>query len=409
MGFSGPKFTWQRGQAQARLDRFLCNSYWDEAHPDSSVLHLLRKRSDHRPLLLRVGLSPAGHSKSPFRYFTALEYSCFWFDRLQETTCDGTAKRNAARSLQPSFFFLQHLESELLLELEELLDYEELLWRQKSCSDWIHLGDRNTSYFHRKAKLRKVRNRISSLKIGDGSWCDDEETLKDEAVAYYKSLFSLDQREVHPSTYHSSFPDIDSNSLSHLDSVPSSTEIHASLMDMAPLKAPAYLPVLSPGRAIIAMSLLPPMSASQFVMFRFPDGQPCLHLGSALIQMEQFACIPAMQGQAVLYVTVMVLGLLVLAWFVQVQSDCLKAISELSDTSAAHGFSILLRDILSLRQHNWVIQFLWVPRSANTVADHLLKQIPRTHFDMIHFDAPPDYIQSLLDRDMNSHHGLIDA
>ncbi|KAK8499600.1 hypothetical protein V6N11_025515 [Hibiscus sabdariffa] len=85
------------------------------------------------------------------------------------------------------------------------------------------------------------------------------------------------------------------------------------------------------------------------------------------------------------------------------------AISELSDTSAAHGFSILLRDILSLRQHNWVIQFLWVPRSANTVADHLLKQIPRTHFDMIHFDAPPDYIQSLLDRDMNSHHGLIDA
>ncbi|KAK8526525.1 hypothetical protein V6N12_020995 [Hibiscus sabdariffa] len=90
------------------------------------------------------------------------------------------------------------------------------------------------------------------------------------------------------------------------------------------------------------MSLLPSTSASQFVMFRFPDGQPRLHLGSALIQMEQFACIPAMQGQAVLYVTVMVLGLLVLA----------VAISELFDTSAAHGFSVLLRDILSLRQRN---------------------------------------------------------
>ncbi|KAK8626084.1 hypothetical protein V6N13_133736 [Hibiscus sabdariffa] len=47
MGFSGPAFTWQRGQAQARLDWFLCNSYWDEAYPESSVVHLLRMRSDH--------------------------------------------------------------------------------------------------------------------------------------------------------------------------------------------------------------------------------------------------------------------------------------------------------------------------------------------------------------------------
>ncbi|KAK8708578.1 hypothetical protein V6N13_059616 [Hibiscus sabdariffa] len=27
MGFNGPEFTWKRGFAQARLDRFLCNSY----------------------------------------------------------------------------------------------------------------------------------------------------------------------------------------------------------------------------------------------------------------------------------------------------------------------------------------------------------------------------------------------
>ncbi|KAK8626083.1 hypothetical protein V6N13_133735 [Hibiscus sabdariffa] len=58
--------------------------------------------------------------------------------------------------------FLQNLENDLLLELEELLHYEELLWRQKSCSDWIQLGDRNTSYFHKKAKIRKARNRITS-------------------------------------------------------------------------------------------------------------------------------------------------------------------------------------------------------------------------------------------------------
>ncbi|KAK8585777.1 hypothetical protein V6N13_050749 [Hibiscus sabdariffa] len=65
--------------------------------------------------------------------------------------------------------FLVCLEHDLQLELESLLDQEELLWHQKSRSDWVLQGDRNTAYFHRKAKERKVRNRITSLQLPDGS------------------------------------------------------------------------------------------------------------------------------------------------------------------------------------------------------------------------------------------------
>ncbi|KAK8491237.1 hypothetical protein V6N11_020159 [Hibiscus sabdariffa] len=86
--------------------------------------------------------------------------------------------------------------------------------------------------------IRKVRNRITSLKISDGSWCDDEEILKDEAVAYYKSLFSLDQPAANAATYYSMFSGIGSNFLSHLDPVPSPDKIRAALMDMVPIKAP---------------------------------------------------------------------------------------------------------------------------------------------------------------------------
>ncbi|KAK8604948.1 hypothetical protein V6N13_082411 [Hibiscus sabdariffa] len=50
--------------------------------------------------------------------------------------------------------FLLNLEFDLLVELENILD-QELLWHQKSCSDWIILGDRNTRYFHRRAVCRK--------------------------------------------------------------------------------------------------------------------------------------------------------------------------------------------------------------------------------------------------------------
>ncbi|GMI89564.1 hypothetical protein HRI_002625700 [Hibiscus trionum] len=62
MGYSGPDFTWSRGLASVRLDHFLCNSYFDELFPEASVQHLLRLRSDHRPILLQIGA--ANHRSS---------------------------------------------------------------------------------------------------------------------------------------------------------------------------------------------------------------------------------------------------------------------------------------------------------------------------------------------------------
>ncbi|XP_039014628.1 uncharacterized protein LOC120144681 [Hibiscus syriacus] len=57
MGYQDPDFTWTRGFAHARLDRFICNSYWDENYLDSEVQHLLRFRSDHADSLTSGTLS----------------------------------------------------------------------------------------------------------------------------------------------------------------------------------------------------------------------------------------------------------------------------------------------------------------------------------------------------------------
>ncbi|KAK8694484.1 hypothetical protein V6N13_072035 [Hibiscus sabdariffa] len=169
MGYQGPDFTWNRGLAKARLDRFICNSYWDEAYPISVVSHLLRIRSDHRPILLQVGNFRAHHSPSRFRYFSGwLSHEDFnrmvsdnWQDKatMTETLTNFTAAADVwnklvfgyigsrkrmlmarLRGIQKSLCsrpsrFLSSLESDLLLELENLLDQEELLWRQKSRSD----------------------------------------------------------------------------------------------------------------------------------------------------------------------------------------------------------------------------------------------------------------------------------
>ncbi|KAK8653848.1 hypothetical protein V6N13_127831 [Hibiscus sabdariffa] len=80
MGFSGLDFTWSRGLAKVRLDRVLCNSYWDKTFSESTVHHLFRMKSDHRPILLAVGDSMHVTRSKQFRYFSGWlshdDFSC---------------------------------------------------------------------------------------------------------------------------------------------------------------------------------------------------------------------------------------------------------------------------------------------------------------------------------------------
>ncbi|KAK8691374.1 hypothetical protein V6N13_074885 [Hibiscus sabdariffa] len=255
MGYNGPDFTWNCGSTQARLDRFICNSYWDESYPASSVQHLLRIKSDHRPILLKVGNATHSTSNPQFRYLSSWSLHND-FDRMVSDNWKpgstmtetintfakaadtwnktiygyiGTKKRVIMARLRgiqkalciKSSRFLINLESELMIELENILNQEELLWRQKSCSDWVISGDRNTKYFHRRAICRKQKSRISSLKLPNGKWCSDETTLRAEASLFFESLFTASndlslhgnfplhaplERNPHPSQIKSSRP-----------------------------------------------------------------------------------------------------------------------------------------------------------------------------------------------------------
>ncbi|KAL4281986.1 hypothetical protein GQ457_03G013250 [Hibiscus cannabinus] len=128
----------------------------------------------------------------------------------------------------------------LLIDLENLLDQEELLWKQKSRFDWINHGDRNTSYFHRRAICRKQKNRISALTLPNGDWCDDDLLLQQEPLRYFFSLFSCADVPVPNFPICGVFPPIDGDLMRSLNSVPSDQEIHDALMEMALLKSPSW-------------------------------------------------------------------------------------------------------------------------------------------------------------------------
>ncbi|CAL1372119.1 unnamed protein product [Linum trigynum] len=74
LGFSGPRFTWSRGDTASnykasRIDRSLCNSTWNECFPNSTVIHLPRMQSDHSPILTSIGgRSPTNSPSRPFRF-----------------------------------------------------------------------------------------------------------------------------------------------------------------------------------------------------------------------------------------------------------------------------------------------------------------------------------------------------
>ncbi|KAL4312838.1 hypothetical protein GQ457_01G036830 [Hibiscus cannabinus] len=226
MGFSGPRFTWRRGNLFQRLDRCLCNSAWLQAFPWSAVYHLLKLGSDHRPIMLRLVEDGATCGNRPFRYLSAWnDHSDFplflksvwvveksfhqnvvnfqnkvrsWnrevFGFIDRRKSRLMARiRGIERALESSFRpSLVRLEEDLKEELDVVLSQEESIWQQKSRSNWINKGDRNTSYFHMAASTRRKRNMVRMLRIANGDWCEDPSTLRHHAVNFFRHLFTTD-------------------------------------------------------------------------------------------------------------------------------------------------------------------------------------------------------------------------
>ncbi|KAI9125777.1 hypothetical protein K1719_003195 [Acacia pycnantha] len=235
LGSKGPKFTWRRGTLLMRLDRAICNTEWAHAFPQVEVSHLPKLLSDHRPILINTGLHQSGPSSRPFRFLAPwLSHPDFpklveriWNSNTNILTClnkfteeaqkwnheifgaIGKRKRsllNRINGIQtrledPAYVpseFLSNLDTTLKEEFEDVCFQEELLWIQKSSSDWLCLGDRNTHYYQTKALIRKKRNRITQLKNSDGVWLTDEQSLANLAEKSFKDLFSLDDPTFSP-------------------------------------------------------------------------------------------------------------------------------------------------------------------------------------------------------------------
>ncbi|KAE8698225.1 hypothetical protein F3Y22_tig00110600pilonHSYRG00023 [Hibiscus syriacus] len=170
LGFIGLPYTWQRNNLRQRLYGCLGNPSWLDKFPGSTVKHLERIGSDHRPLLLQTTEERKRNRNRPFRFITAWqEHEQFkqflrptWvndrniLENIQaftEASADwnrdvfghiGKRKKQLLARLrdidkklhQKHSEYLINLESQLREELMKVLELEESLWKQKSCSQW---------------------------------------------------------------------------------------------------------------------------------------------------------------------------------------------------------------------------------------------------------------------------------
>ncbi|KAL1156396.1 hypothetical protein V6Z11_A08G089000 [Gossypium hirsutum] len=109
----------------------------------------------------------------------------------------GTRKREITQKLNKIQYafektnstFLAQKEIELREELEEILNHEELLWKQKSRCDWLKLGDRNTKFFHGRTLHRRKINCINALRNANGDWLYEPNEVQIEAIRFFQKLY----------------------------------------------------------------------------------------------------------------------------------------------------------------------------------------------------------------------------
>jgi len=62
--------------------------------------------------------------------------------------------------------------------------------KKRNRESWMHLGDRNSKFFHSVVKIKTARNHISQLIDEIGSRVPDFEASKSMAPSFYETLFT---------------------------------------------------------------------------------------------------------------------------------------------------------------------------------------------------------------------------
>ncbi|GAU49878.1 hypothetical protein TSUD_408170 [Trifolium subterraneum] len=275
---AGTRFTWRgpkwngRDKVFKKLDRVLCNVDWRIKYHDGIAKVLPRVQSDHHPIIVLLEGHATSSRNRPFRFEAAwnshVDFKYFLNSNWEKDTNIVQSLHNLPIQLKKwnkdtfgdifkrkkkildrldgiqnssnygHSIFLENLEKELQDQLAVTLYQEECLWFQKSRSQWISDGDRNTKYYHSKTIVRMRRNKIISLRKEDRTWVDEPESLKDLVRNFYINLFKEDREVCDSIVSWTTYPNNMEKHQKNLNDIIQFDECKKALFDMGPLKSP---------------------------------------------------------------------------------------------------------------------------------------------------------------------------
>lgn len=274
----GGKFTWFRKtqgnqHIHKRLDRAFSYCNWRIKFPEAFDENLPTLHSDHCPILLRCNDVIPERKTRPFWFQAAwLSHNDFpafvheaWgkgnhgipvsLDNVKKEALDFNGKtfgnifkrkhtlENRMKGIQRSLKItdsigLTRLESELQKEYSEVLKQEEMLWFQKSREKWVKLGDRNTKFFDTQTIVRRKRNKIHGVYIQDEAWCTDPNTLRSEALDFFRNLFMSPVNSSPHNLMIPMLPELSDNGKKTLTDPVCKEEVKLAVFSMGSFKAP---------------------------------------------------------------------------------------------------------------------------------------------------------------------------
>ncbi|RVW91468.1 Transposon TX1 uncharacterized 149 kDa protein [Vitis vinifera] len=189
-------FTWSNMQESAvckRLDRFLYSNEWGLLFPQGLQEALIRKTSDHWPIVMDT--NPFMWGPTPFRFENMwLQHTNFkenfrdWWSGFQgigwEANFDAIEQEGG---LNPDLISQRVSRKG---ELEELILREEIHWRQKAKVKWVKEGDCNSKFYHKVANGRRNRKYIKELENERGLVLKNAESITEEILHYFEKLYT---------------------------------------------------------------------------------------------------------------------------------------------------------------------------------------------------------------------------
>ncbi|CAA7049076.1 unnamed protein product [Microthlaspi erraticum] len=251
-----------------RLDRSMSNGAWADVFPFSRCHYLEFEGSDHRPLLTILE-SQIRKKRGIFRYDRSMKENPkitkivekAW--HLSNTTSveqrisqcrKGISKwnrehhLNAQKAIKEEKAKLEEEMSSSILDqgkIEEINENlkiayrkEEDYWRQRSRTQWLALGDKNSGYFHAVTRGRRAVNKLAVIEDSNGIAVFEEEKIVQVISAYFQDIFITRSSNCVETVNKALEPCITDAMNAALTAQPSPSEIKEALFSISPDKAP---------------------------------------------------------------------------------------------------------------------------------------------------------------------------